>query len=241
MITLLVLSMKGCRFGRLYTQYGIASSRQIPQRYLTSDKVRRAAASTGQQHVCREIEPLSFPKQTSPQFQQALAAVPKSAHDSEPSQPYALIANLSRLPLLHAPLLPLLIAVSKRTTCLHENWTLTCNSIMAHQPQPRPYLEPEQLSELQNACDSDDTVPLAHLIEALNPRVDDLTPGLWIAIQHNHLNMVRHLLERGVPAGKFAVRRAVEAKSIPALEMLREFGWDDVNMQLDTVALTALQ
>ena len=113
---------------------------------------------------------------------------------------------------------------------------------MAHQqPQPRSRLKREQLSELWKACDSEDTVPLTYLIEALDPHVDDLTRGLWVAIEHNRLKMVRHLLELGVPVDRFVVRRAVEAKSIPALEMLREFGWDDVNMQLDTIALTALQ
>lgn len=103
---------------------------------------------------------------------------------------------------------------------------------MAHQhPQPRD-LEPEQLSALWQACCSDDTAPLAHLIETLNPRGEDLAPGLWSAIQHNNLNMVRYLLERGAAANESAVEKALDARSIPILEMLREFGWDDVNMKL---------
>lgn len=109
---------------------------------------------------------------------------------------------------------------------------VTCNFTMAHQhPQPR-HLEPEQLSALWQACCSNDTAPLAHLIETLNPRAEDFAPGLWSAIQRNDLHMVRYLLERGAPVNESAVEQALQARSIPILEMLREFGWDDVNMKL---------
>jgi len=103
---------------------------------------------------------------------------------------------------------------------------------MAHQhPQPCR-LEPEQLSALWQAYSSNDTAPLAHLIETLNPGAEDFAPGLWYAIKHNHLNMVRYLLERGAPVDEDAVEQALRARSIPILEMPREFGWDDVNMKL---------
>jgi hypothetical protein len=108
------------------------------------------------------------------------------------------------------------------------------------QPQQRPRLEPEQLSALRNACDSDNTTPLERLIETLDPSVNDLRPGLWVAIKHNHLNMVRYLLERGVSADGSAVKKAIEARSIPVLEILREFGWE-VNMKLGDIAMTALK
>jgi len=110
---------------------------------------------------------------------------------------------------------------------------------MAHQ-QPRPRLEPDQLSALWQACDSKDTAPLAQLIEKLDPSAHDLRTGLTFAIERNHLNMVRYLLERGVPVDGYVVRVALQARSIPVLEMLREFGWD-VNMKLGEIALTALR
>jgi len=113
---------------------------------------------------------------------------------------------------------------------------------MAHQqPQPRRRLEPEKLTALWEACESNDTAPLAHLIEALEPSAGDLKMGLVRAIKGNHLNMVRYLLERGVPVRGSVLEAALRARSIPVLEMLREFGWDDVNMKVDQIALTALQ
>jgi hypothetical protein len=76
-------------------------------------------------------------------------------------------------------------------------------------------------------------------MEMLDPPLGDLTPGLAFAVKGNHLNMVRYLLERGVPVGGRAVQEALRAGSIPALEILREFGWE-VNMKVDRIALTAL-
>lgn len=108
------------------------------------------------------------------------------------------------------------------------------------QPQRRPRLEEEQLSALRNACGSDNTAPLERLIETLDPSANDLRPGLRVAIKHNHLNMVRYLLERGASADGSAVEEALKARSIPALEILREFGWE-VNMKLGDVAMTALR
>ena len=119
---------------------------------------------------------------------------------------------------------------------------LTCNSIMAQQqPQPRRSLTPDQQRALTKACDSNDTAQVAYLIETLDPPVGYLSSSLSTAISRNHLNMVRYLLERGTPIKGWPVISAVQAKSIPALEMLREFGWE-VNMQLeDEIAYTALQ
>jgi hypothetical protein len=94
---------------------------------------------------------------------------------------------------------------------------------------------------LTKACDSNDTTHVAHLIETLDPPAIYLKSGLACAIRGNHLNMVRYLLERGAPVKGRPVKTAVRAKSIPALEMLREFGWE-VNMQLEEdLAYTALQ
>lgn len=109
------------------------------------------------------------------------------------------------------------------------------------QLQPRRSLTLAQLRALTKACDSNNTTQVAHLIETLDPPASRLSAGLASAIRGNHLNMVRYLLERGAPVKGRPVIEAVQSKSIPALEMLREFGWE-VNMQLeDEVAFTALQ
>ena len=107
------------------------------------------------------------------------------------------------------------------------------------QPQTRPRLPPEQLSALWRACDSNDTAPLAQLIETLNPPADDLMPGLMVAIKRGYLSMVRYLLERGMSICGSVVMVALEARSIPVLEILREFGWD-INMKLAKMEGTAL-
>src|SRR5215469_1685579 len=91
-----------------------------------------------------------------------------------------------------------------------------CKYIMAHQ-QPRPQLEPDQLSALWQACDSKDTTPLAQLIETLDPPAHDLRTCLTFAIEGSHLNVVRYLLERGVPVDGYVVRVALQAQSIPVL------------------------
>jgi hypothetical protein len=123
---------------------------------------------------------------------------------------------------------------------------LTNSSIMTEpQPQPHPELlperlPPEQLSALWHTCDSGNTAPLAKLIEALKPRAMDLTPGLWVAIKSGHTSMIRYLLERGISINGYTVRVALDAGSIPALEILREFGWD-VNMRLAKMEGTALK
>jgi hypothetical protein len=44
--------------------------------------------------------------------------------------------------------------------------------------------------------------------------------------------MMRYLLDRGLSVGGHEVKEALRAQSIPALEMLREYGWKDVNMNL---------
>jgi hypothetical protein len=99
-------------------------------------------------------------------------------------------------------------------------------------PPQRERLEPDKLSALWRACNSTDTAPLAELIEALDPPIDDLAPGFWNAIEDGNLIMMRYLLDRGISVGGYEIKAAVRAHSIPALEILREYGWKDVNMNL---------
>ena len=44
--------------------------------------------------------------------------------------------------------------------------------------------------------------------------------------------MMRYLLDRGISVGGTEVKQALRGQSIPALEVLREYGWKDVNMNL---------
>jgi hypothetical protein len=61
------------------------------------------------------------------------------------------------------------------------------------------------------------------------------------AIDHNHPDMVRYLPKQGVDSiDRFVFRRALKADCIPVLQVLREHGWDDIDMKLDEVAYHAL-
>jgi hypothetical protein len=111
---------------------------------------------------------------------------------------------------------------------------------MAFRQRQQRHLEPDQLSTIWHACNSNDTTSLAHLIETLQPSVLDLGPGLVTAIKGNHLEMVRYLLEQGVSVDGNVVEIALRARSIPVLEILREYGWE-VNMKLGQFATTALR
>lgn len=108
-------------------------------------------------------------------------------------------------------------------------------------PQTRRRLEPDQLTALWYLCCSDNTTPLERVIEILDPPARDLIPGLSYAIERKRLNMIHYLLEYGVPVNGHRVLDAIRERSIPILEMLREYGWDDVNsMVYDREAVTAL-
>jgi hypothetical protein len=51
----------------------------------------------------------------------------------------------------------------------------------------------------------------------------DLKPGFWHAIRDSNLIMMQYLLDRGLSVSGHEVKEALRAKSIPALEMLREW------------------
>jgi hypothetical protein len=104
----------------------------------------------------------------------------------------------------------------------------------------RPRLEPDKLVALWQACASNDIAPLLRLIEILDPVASELTPGIAISIQDSYLDMLRFLLKEGVSFSGEDVRKALKARSFPALKMLREFGWD-INANLDNSGVTALR
>jgi hypothetical protein len=53
--------------------------------------------------------------------------------------------------------------------------------------------------------------------------------------------MVRYLLAQGVDhVDGYVVQRAIKASIIPVLEVLRNYGWDDVNAPLAQVPFAAL-
>jgi hypothetical protein len=101
--------------------------------------------------------------------------------------------------------------------------------------------EQDQLSALMEACDSNETAPLKNLVDSLHATSDDLKLGIWPAIDHSHPEMVRYLLAQGVDhVDGFIIQRALKASSLQVLELLREYGWDDVNAKVEGVPLTAL-
>lgn len=104
----------------------------------------------------------------------------------------------------------------------------------------RDRLEPHQLSAIWQACDSTKIPALVELIDTLKPSLNDLKPGLWQAIKRGDLTLMRYLLDLGIPVGHSEIRAALEAQSIPALELLREYGWEDINANLSGSACTAL-
>lgn len=93
-------------------------------------------------------------------------------------------------------------------------------------------LENEELSSLWHACATNDTSTLIGLIETLKPTLVDLLPGLVTAMSEGFLVMARYLLELGVEINSSIVNKALRVKSIPLLDLLREFGWD-VNTRVE--------
>ena len=103
---------------------------------------------------------------------------------------------------------------------------------MGHQkPSPRADITQDQLPALWEACDSDETTPLEHLIDTLDVE-GYLNTCLSFAVEHNRINIIRCLLERGVPFER-SLPEALKGGSIQILELFREFGWDDVNHKVD--------
>jgi hypothetical protein len=103
------------------------------------------------------------------------------------------------------------------------------------------HLTDERLVALWRACESDDTAPLAQFIQLWDPSTHELNIGLQRAIEGGYLNTARFLLEHGVPFNGDLVRLALKGRSFPILEVLRQFGWGDVDMKVAKgTALTAL-
>jgi hypothetical protein len=116
------------------------------------------------------------------------------------------------------------------------------------QPGEHLPLHQDQADALFQACDSDNIEHLQNLVRTFQARPQDLRLGFWAAINHNHPRTVRYLLEQGVDSvDAYVVERALRVSAIQVLDVLKEFGWNDVNMSLREIgslnsgaALTAL-
>jgi hypothetical protein len=94
---------------------------------------------------------------------------------------------------------------------------------------PRRVATADQITAFREACRSDDIEPLERFIDRLIVPDYILRYGLGHAIEHNCINVIRRLLERGVSFEDEGLAMALRRGSIPILEMLREFGWADAN------------
>ena len=103
----------------------------------------------------------------------------------------------------------------------------------------RDRLEPHQLLAIWQACDSTKIPALVELIDTLKPSLNDLKPGLWQAIKRGDLTLMRYLLELGLPVRCSEICMALKAQSIPAFELLREYGCKDINMNLSDMGGSA--
>jgi hypothetical protein len=94
----------------------------------------------------------------------------------------------------------------------------------------------DQVDALRKGCDSDDIDSLQRLVETFQAKLQDVRMGFWIAIDRNRAKMVRYLLKQGVDqVDAYALERALKASAIEVLDVMKEFGWSDVNMCLREV------
>lgn len=88
----------------------------------------------------------------------------------------------------------------------------------------------EQQDALLQACDSNDTEHLRHLVENFRAKPQDLSYAIWAAINHDHPRMVRYLLDLKVDTvDGYMVESALKVSAIQVLDVLRDFGWNDIN------------
>jgi hypothetical protein len=101
------------------------------------------------------------------------------------------------------------------------------------QSQRRKPLSEDEMDMLICACGSDDIDNLKRLIESLQATRQDLKCCIWAAIDGNHAQMTRYILEQKYDSiDAYMVQRALKASAIQVLDVLKEFGWSNVNMTM---------
>jgi hypothetical protein len=80
---------------------------------------------------------------------------------------------------------------------------------------------------------SDDIDNLKRLLESLQPTPEDLRYCIGPAINGNHAQMTRYILEQKyVSFDDYMVQQALKVGTIQVLDALKEFGWSNVNMSM---------
>jgi hypothetical protein len=102
--------------------------------------------------------------------------------------------------------------------------------------QRRQPLSNDERDMLIRASDSDDVDNLKRLIENLQPTPLDLRSCSGPVIDGNHAQMMRYVLEQKYDCvDGFMVQRALNAKALQVLDVLKEFGWSDVNLAMGQI------
>lgn len=105
---------------------------------------------------------------------------------------------------------------------------------LASMPAPDPkYLRPsigpktlELQLEFERACASGDLADVAELVDAGPRSPEYLSQGLFSAIYHKNVEIVKLLLGRGVAINRAVPVAAAKARSLPIFQLLLEHGWD---------------
>jgi hypothetical protein len=87
------------------------------------------------------------------------------------------------------------------------------------------------------ACKTGGLELLQRVSETVPAKSDKLLRGFWTAIDHDQANVVKYLLERGVDkVDDHTVMLALKASAIQVLEVLKDFGWNNVNMTMREIS-----
>jgi len=99
--------------------------------------------------------------------------------------------------------------------------------------QRRQPLSKDEMDMLTCAFDSDDINNLKRLIGSLQPTLQELRHCTPAAIDGNHAQMTRYILEQKYELfNDYTVQQALKASAIQVLDVLKEFGWSNVNMTM---------
>jgi hypothetical protein len=80
-------------------------------------------------------------------------------------------------------------------------------------------------NEFQQASEANDVAELQRLTNLWQPSPKDLFQSLSRAATKGSVGTAQYLLELGVSYDGTLVKAAIDASSIPMLELLRQYGW----------------
>ncbi|CAF9938999.1 MAG: hypothetical protein HETSPECPRED_001449 [Heterodermia speciosa] len=85
---------------------------------------------------------------------------------------------------------------------------------------------PFVVQRIEEASDSGDLVPVEDMMHQWKASKDLFQDAVWYAIQGGHLQIIRCLLDNGVPCNFAHFQLAMQLKSYDMLDLLLEFGLD---------------